>query len=302
MNDEDYNPWSAPVPQDAEAEKAVIGAVLAASTALDRARKILTAEDFYRPAHETIWTAILTVVSEGRAVDPLTVLEQLRNARALTKAGGGPYLHTLYAAAPITESVGEHARIVRELSTRRRVIREAQRLVQRASNGESEVGTLAADAVTALTGVRDRDNDDVPVTVVGDLLNEEEHYDWLVPDLLERGDRLIITAEEGSGKTTLLRQFAACLAAGLHPLTLTPLDDVRQVLFVDAENSRTMWRRKIRPLVTSAANLGSDPRNRIAINLPGRIDITSDRDLSRLHALVDRMEAEVLCIGPLYRL
>src|SRR3546814_13882218 len=74
-----------------------------------------------------------------------------RSSDLPTRSGGGPDLHTRYAAAPVTETVAEHARIVRELATRRRVIREATRLVQRASNCESEVGTLAADAVNALT-------------------------------------------------------------------------------------------------------------------------------------------------------
>lgn len=302
MSEPEFDPFNAAVPRDEEAEKAVIGACLAATTALDRARKILTADDFYKPAHELIWTAILAVVAEGRTVDALTVLEQLRKNRDLTRAGGGPYLHTLYAAAPITETVTEHARIVRELSTRRRVILEARRLIQRASNGESEVGTLTADAVTTLTAVRDRSTTEVSASYVGDLLEEEDTYDWLVEGLLERRDRLVLTAEEGCGKTTLLRQFAVCVAAGLHPLTLHRIDTRSIVLFVDAENSRSMWRRKIRPMVQSAANLSEDPRNRIAIDLPGRIDITTDRDLSRLHAIADYAEAEVLCIGPLYRL
>lgn len=298
----DSDPFSTAIPRDEDAEKAVIGACLVASTAFDRARKVLTAEDFYKPAHELVWAAMLAVASEGRPVDPMTVLEQLRKDRDITRAGGGPYLHTLYAAAPVTESVTEHARIVRELSTRRHVIRESQRLIQRASNGESEVGTLAADAVTALAVVRDRSTTEVTATFLGDLLEEEDSYDWLVEGLLERRDRLILTAEEGCGKTTLLRQFAVCLAAGLHPLTLQYTDNRSTVLFVDAENSRSMWRRKVRPMVASAAQLAEDPRNRIAIDLPGRIDITTDRDLARLHALADYAEADVLCIGPLYRL
>lgn len=302
MSEEERNPYLAADPRDLDAERAVIGACLVAGTALDRARKILTAEDFYRPAHELIWDAMLTVAHDGRPVDALTVLEQLRKDRDLTRAGGAPYLHTLYAAAPVTETVGEHARIVRELATRRRVIREARQLIQRASNGESEVGTLAADAVNALAAVRDRSVQEVTATYIGDLLEEEDTYDWLVPGLLERRDRIIVTAEEGAGKTTLLRQFAVCLAAGIHPLTLDLIDTRSIVLFVDAENSRSMWRRKIRPMVLSAKSLSEDPRDRIAVDLPGRVDITSDRDLSRLHALADYTEAEVLAIGPLYRL
>lgn len=290
------------IPHDVAAEQAVLGACMLAPTTHKRGRRTLVAEDFYRPAHETIWRAMTALASEGQVADAMTVVDRLRAKQNLTRAGGGAAIHTLVEAAPITANLDHHARIVREAAVRRRVIEEATRLIQRAGNGESEVGTLTSEAVTALTAVRDSGQHEPEVRYLADVLDTEDYFDWLVPGLLERGDRLIITGFEGFGKTTLLRQFAVCLAAGVHPFTLERIPNPAQVLFVDAENSETAWRREVRPMVTSVSTFGDDPSWRVALELPKSIDITRDLDLSLLHALADASAAEVLMIGPLYQI
>jgi ATPase subunit of ABC transporter with duplicated ATPase domains len=55
------------------------------------------------------------------------------------------------------------------------------------------------------------------------LAEPDPEYDWLIPGLLERGDRVIVTGQEGKGKSTLLRQIGVQVAAGIHPFTL---DDI----------------------------------------------------------------------------
>lgn len=302
MTDE-YDVFDSPIPFDDPAERAVIGACFLGGRAYEIAARIISEDDFWRESHQHIWRAMAELHREKVGIETVVVHNRLREQKLVTRAGGGSYLASLYAQAPVVETVSHHARIVRDMSTRRHVIQAAQRLVQRASSGESDAGTLTADAVTALTNVRDRDSHDETLTYLGELLDVEDSYDWLVPDLLERGDRVVIVAAEGAGKTTMLRQMAVCLAAGIHPLTLTRMPDSFRVLAVDAENTPASWRRKTRPMVMAAEKLsGTDPSWRIAVDNPGRLDITNDRDLARLHHLADMAEAQVLAIGPLYRL
>jgi replicative DNA helicase len=137
---------------------------------------------------------------------------------------------------------------------------------------------------------------------LADVLDGEDEYDWLIPNLLERQDRLVLTGGEGAGKSTFVRQIAICAAAGVHPTTTRSVDPVR-VLVIDAENSEKQWRRASRTIVTQARHLGqTDPATSLRLACVPRLDVTNERDLGAVHRLVDEHEPDLLVIGPLYRL
>jgi hypothetical protein len=71
--------------------------------------------------------------------------------------------------------------------------------------------------MTAACSMRLSEIDDPDDVDLVDLVNEDIPFDWIVPGLLAKGERMVLTAGEGLGKSTLLRQFAVCAAAGLHP-------------------------------------------------------------------------------------
>src|SRR5215207_2008289 len=79
----------------------------------------------------------------------------------------------------------------------------------------------------------------------------EPEYDWLVPEVIERMDRVIVTGDEGIGKSTLKRQVAVKCAAGLHPFSDDAIDPLR-VALVDLENGQRHVRRKLRAHTLSA--------------------------------------------------
>src|SRR5690606_32943343 len=69
-------------------------------------------------------------------------------------------------------------------------------------------------------------------------------YDWLIPEFLERRDRILITASEGAGKSVFLAQLAVMAAAGVHPWTLDRVTPCN-VLIVDLENPRRLLVRRL---------------------------------------------------------
>lgn len=105
---------------DMEAERAVIGAILTSRAALDEASDILTPGDFYRPAHETIFSSALSLAANGEPVDVITVSDDLNKRNMLGKTGGSTHLHQLVAGVVTAANVAHHAHIVRESSTARR--------------------------------------------------------------------------------------------------------------------------------------------------------------------------------------
>jgi energy-coupling factor transporter ATP-binding protein EcfA2 len=123
-------------------------------------------------------------------------------------------------------------------------------------------------------------------------------YDWLVPDLLERGDRVILTGPEGGGKSTLLRQLAVQLASGIHPFSGARYAPLR-VLVVDLENSARQVHRKLRPLRLAA---GDRYAGGAVIDIrPEGLDFERDGGCS-LEQLVAGHNPDVLITGPVYRM
>jgi replicative DNA helicase len=109
-------------PHNLEAEEAVLGAILAAGRLLTDVAGQLEEADFYRPAHRTIWRALLRLADRDQPTDPVTVLGELDDAGELADVGGGPFLHTLVQAVPTVANAGHYAQLVADTARRRRVI------------------------------------------------------------------------------------------------------------------------------------------------------------------------------------
>jgi 5S rRNA maturation endonuclease (ribonuclease M5) len=150
-----------------------------------------------------------------------------------------------------------------------------------------------------------------PVTVpvelapdVHDFLGVEDTWDWLVEGLFERGDRLLLTGFEGWGKSTLIQQLFVTLAAGIHPFRPTVKIPPLRVLLIDCENSERQIRRKLRPMVETAARFGSPIERRTCFVLPrvSGLDLGRESDREWLSERVMAHKPDVLFIGPLYKL
>lgn len=138
---------------------------------------------------------------------------------------------------------------------------------------------------------------------LGTILDMQFTDDWVIPGLMERGDRLVITGVEGGGKSYFLRQLSIMSAAGVHPFNMGEAIDPCRVLVVDAENSERQWSRAARYVAGLAAKAGaSDPRNQVTVAAGVRIDLRVSADVNQIHKLIDVHKPDVLQIGPLYKL
>lgn len=127
-------------------------------------------------------------------------------------------------------------------------------------------------------------------------------HDWLVPGLLERRDRLVMTGAEGAGKSWLMRQIVICLASGIHPFNVHEQIEPLRALVVDAENSEDQWNRGTQYVTHTVMHYGSDPRQRVIVNAGVRIDLSQASGVNEVRAQIDRYKPDVLYIGPLYKL
>lgn len=132
---------------------------------------------------------------------------------------------------------------------------------------------------------------------------EDPPTSWIIPDLIERGDRLVWTGFEGLGKSIVVRQLAIAAASGMHPFRRESFT-CRRVLYIDCENSERQGRRHFRNLEGIARQKHRRVPNDMLflIHRPMGLDLTRPDDAAWLMERVNAHEPDLLICGPFYRL
>ncbi|AOH57359.1 replicative DNA helicase [Peribacillus muralis] len=145
-------------PQNVEAEQAVLGAIFLEPSSLTVTSEVLIPEDFYRSSHQKIFNVMIKLNDEGKAVDLITVTEELAATKNLEEVGGVSYLSELAGSVPTAANVEYYARIVEEKSLLRRLIRTATNIAQEGYSREDEVEELLGEAEKTIMEVAQRKN------------------------------------------------------------------------------------------------------------------------------------------------
>jgi len=166
-------------PQDVHAEQSVIGGMLLSKDAIADCVEGLKGVDFYRPAHELIYDAILDLYSRGEPADAITVSDELTKRGDLTRVGGQAYLHQLISSVPTAANAGYYAQIVAERAVLRRLVDAGTKIVQMGyGQGGGDVADIVNAAQAEVYGVADKRGGD-DYAVLGDVLeatvDEIEH-------------------------------------------------------------------------------------------------------------------------------
>jgi replicative DNA helicase len=116
-------------PQNIEAEEALISAILIDNSVLDDVTEILTADDFYKSAHQKIFSAIIELYKNNEPVDLVTLTNKLREKGDLEKIGGATYLAKLLDSVPMAVNAKHYAGIIHEKFLIRRLIEKGNRII-----------------------------------------------------------------------------------------------------------------------------------------------------------------------------
>jgi len=210
-------------PQDVHAEQSVLGGMLLSKDAIADCVETLKAVDFYRPAHESIYDAVLNLYGRGEPADAITVADELTKRGELSRVGGQAYLHQLIASVPTAANAGYYAQIVAERAVLRRLVEAGTRIVQMGyGQGGGDVEDIVNAAQAEVYSVADkRGRDDYHA--IGDLLeatvDEIEHAAGRSGELigvptgftdldqltngLHPGQMIVVAARPAVGKSTL---------------------------------------------------------------------------------------------------
>jgi replicative DNA helicase len=152
----DSRPPDRTPPQDLHAEQSVLGAMMLSKDAIADVVEQVREDDFYRPAHGTIYAAIIDLYGKGEPADAVTVASELTRSGDLTRIGGAPYLHTLVSLVPTAANASYYARIVKERAILRRLVEAGTRIVSMGYSGEGEVDDVVDRAQAEVYEVTER--------------------------------------------------------------------------------------------------------------------------------------------------
>ena len=224
-------------PQDLNAEQSVLGGMMLSKDAIADVVEVLRGHDFYKPAHEMIYEAIIDLYGRGEPADAVTVADLLNKRQELTRVGGPAVLHELIQSVPTAANAGFYAEIVHEKAVLRRLVSAGTKIVQLGQQQDGEVEEIVNEAQAEIYKVAENRQSEDYVALSGLLehtVDEIEaagsqgegmsgvptgfyEFDELTQGL-HGGQMIVVAARPAVGKSTLALDFARS-AAIKHNMT-----------------------------------------------------------------------------------
>ncbi len=217
------------MPYSLEAEQAVLGSILIDPACITQVLILIRPDYFYLPQHKAIFTILQDIDALGGKIDPLIVLQKLKEEKIYDDAGGKQYLFQLAESVPTTENVEAYCKIIREQYYKRSLINVSKNIIDDVVTSGETADSLLEEAEQKIYDIRQGKVTRGPAKI-GDIIVNEV-YDKLQKlsgadkdkykgyttgfiDLdkaitgLNKSDLLIIGARPAMGKTSLALNLA----------------------------------------------------------------------------------------------
>lgn len=247
-------------PQNIEAEKSLLGAVLIDPDAMIKIADSLNADDFYKGGHKVIFEIMLELYNKNEPIDILTMSNRLGEKNVLEKAGGKSYLAELSNSVPTASHIKEYASIITRKATLRRLLQSAHEISELGYKEEIEsVDELLDQAQQRIFGVSQTHMRDTFTPIKNILSGAFDRIDELHREKgklrgiptgfkqldnllagLQKSDLIILAARPSVGKTSLALDFArhaavkAKIPVGLFSLEMSKEQLVDRLLCAEA--------------------------------------------------------------------
>ncbi len=214
-------------PHSIEAEESILSAILIDNTALLDVLEILSPKDFYRLAHEKIFSAVVDLFNKDEPVDLVTLSNRLREKGQLEEVGGAVFLARLVDTVPLAVNAAHYAKIIHDKAILRRLIEKTNAISKRCLEdlgSVEEILDFAERAVFEVSEKRHRQSF-YPISALIDksidALEERQGNKALITGVptgftlfdnltsgLQKSDLIIVAGRPSMGKTALALNIA----------------------------------------------------------------------------------------------
>ncbi|MEK7174686.1 MAG: replicative DNA helicase [Patescibacteria group bacterium] len=251
-------------PQNTEAEQAVLGSLLIDKNAILKIADILTADDFYVPAHEKIFGTIIELYEKHQPIDVLSLTNRLKEIEALVDIGGSSYLAELTNRVTTSSHVDHYANIVKEKRVLRDLIRASSEIAENAFAPAAEFEDFLDEIEQKILNISQRSMPKNFVHIREELKTAYERIEKLhqhegtirgvttgFPGLdnllsgLQRSDLVVLGARPSMGKTSLALDIARHAAMAGTPVGIFSLEMSREQVidrFISAQSNVPLWK------------------------------------------------------------
>ena len=220
-------------PQNVDAEKSVLGAVLLDKNAVIKIADVVTSVDFYDDNHGIIFEAMLTLFEKRRPIDIVTLTEQLDSEGQLTQVGGAGYLADIVNATPSAANIVHYAQITRDKAILRRLIEAASGITELGFDEDADISSTLDKAEQSLFAVSQKFMKDKFIPIKDVLTEAFDRIDKIHKDKesgalrgvpsgfrdldgltagLQKSDLIIIAGRPSMGKTAFALNIAEHVA------------------------------------------------------------------------------------------
>lgn len=225
-------------PQNLEAEMAVLGSMMLDREAIGQAIELLNGSCFYRDANKKIYSAITKLYDENKAVDLITLTEELKKTNSIDEVGGPAYITSVVSSVPTSANIIHYAKIVKEKMLLRNLINAATAIASDCYSADEEVDTIVDKAEQTIFDIASKKIESrfVPlrevikssIETIDNLYQRKENITGIATgfrDLdmktagLQRSDLIVIAGRPSMGKSAL----ASCMAEHIGVVEKIPV-------------------------------------------------------------------------------
>lgn len=303
-------------PQDIESEKSILGSIMIDKHAISKVADSLFVQDFYAPAHQKIYSAMLSLFSKNEPIDILSVSNVLTAQGFLDAVGGASYLGDLVTVVPSSSHIGHYAKSVRGKRILRDLIGISSDIHESVFDQSTNVERLIDAVEQRIFSVAQKSQDKRFVLVKDELHDAYERIERIHREGgsaalrgvttgfasldnnlsgFQKSDLIILGARPSLGKTTLALDFARAAAKAGHAVGIFSLEMSKEQIIdrlISSEAQVPLWKLRTGRLSEQDFELIAQGALDRLSQMKLIVDDTPSLSIMQIRSIARRLQAE----------